>query len=453
MIGSIDPKSVLRRALQPVARGAGRWRTEIDPAHWGLTVQDDGRLSLAGRPLDELVSAFGSPLHVVDLDRLDRCVSAAVSSCGPDILVATHGLVTVGPLVQRLHGHGVIGVVESTTQLRQALRLGIDPARLVFACATPTPEAFTDAFAAGIRTVVVSSQRALDLALGHVGRCDEPVNVLVELGSSVVDGFDRDSAGRALEAVDAAAAIGGLRIRDDRPLATRADVAELAARIADDARVALAGRAAATVLVSTRLLAPTTAPLSTIRSRLNRFAAVDLPTPSVDDRADMADLVGSLRTELQARIPAGSRLLVEPGPALTADHQLLLTSVLDVHRDAEPVHVVLDAGVNLADRVTTEYHHLFNTSCAAGPAREPFRFVGPICTPADVLYTNWRLPRVEVGDVLAIMDTGAGFVGASTSFSFPRPAVVGRHGDEMVVLRRAEQFDDLVALDVLEPPA
>ena len=60
---------------------------------------------------------------------------------------------------------------------------------------------------------------------------------------------------------------------------------------------------------------------------------------------------------------------------------------------------------------------------------------------------HWRLPDLAPGHVLAIMDAGAYFVPFSTTFSFPKPAIVLQDGPELTVLRRAETSGD-GALDV-----
>jgi diaminopimelate decarboxylase len=48
-----------------------------------------------------------------------------------------------------------------------------------------------------------------------------------------------------------------------------------------------------------------------------------------------------------------------------------------------------------------------------------------------------------------VMDSGAYFVPFSTSFSFPRPAIVAQDVHGTTVLRRAETFDDITRLDDL----
>ena len=115
--------------------------------------------------------------------------------------------------------------------------------------------------------------------------------------------------------------------------------------------------------------------------------------------------------------------MLEPGRALTGDTQFLLTTVVDINDGPLP-HAILDAGINVAEPVTSEYHQLISVTSPGLPATTPYRLAGPICTPADVLYQHWRLPPLAPGHVLAIMDAGAYFVPFSTTFSFPKPAIV-----------------------------
>ena len=148
-------------------------------------------------------------------------------------------------------------------------------------------------------------------------------------------------------------------------------------------------------------------------------------------------------------VPA-PRVILEPGRAMTGDTQLLLTSVVDIKDDGALDHGVLDAGMNIAEPVPHEYHQLFSVTAPGAPATSAYRLAGPICTPADVLYNHWRLPPLAPGHVLAIMDTGAYFVPFSTTFSFPKPALLMQDGDEVTVCRRPRTFDDMVALDDLD---
>jgi diaminopimelate decarboxylase len=65
----------------------------------------------------------------------------------------------------------------------------------------------------------------------------------------------------------------------------------------------------------------------------------------------------------------------------------------------------------------------------------------------DTLAWSWRLPTLQPGSSLCIMDAGAYFVPFATSFSFPQPAAVMIDGSNVKVVRRAEHFEDLVRRD------
>jgi len=111
-------------------------------------------------------------------------------------------------------------------------------------------------------------------------------------------------------------------------------------------------------------------------------------------------------------------------------------------------HAVLDAGVNIAEPVKNRYHQLFPLGPNGGRPRKPYRLVGPICTPMDVLYPSWTLPELRRGDALAIMDSGAYFVPFATSFSYPQPAIVALDRSKEYLVRRRETFDDMVDRDL-----
>ncbi|MEM1335341.1 MAG: pyridoxal-dependent decarboxylase, partial [Actinomycetota bacterium] len=200
------------------------------------------------------------------------------------------------------------------------------------------------------------------------------------------------------------------------------------------------------------LATPTVGAIPMVEFRLNRAFASDLLPPDPTSTAGLGQVSTMLRDAVDAHCQAGGlpapRIVIEPGRAMTANTQMLLTTVLDVKRDGSITHAVLDAGINVAEPVQSEYHQLFSVTAPTAAATESYRLAGPICTPADVLYNNWRLPELRPGHVLAIMDAGAYFVPFSTSFSFPRPGIVMQDGGVVVPLRAAETMDDLVRHDV-----
>jgi diaminopimelate decarboxylase len=71
--------------------------------------------------------------------------------------------------------------------------------------------------------------------------------------------------------------------------------------------------------------------------------------------------------------------------------------------------------------------------------------VGPVCESGDFLARARAMPNVLPGDLLAVCTAGAyGFVAASNYNSRPRPPEILVEGDQYRVIRKREQYDDLV---------
>jgi diaminopimelate decarboxylase len=78
--------------------------------------------------------------------------------------------------------------------------------------------------------------------------------------------------------------------------------------------------------------------------------------------------------------------------------------------------------------------------------------VGPICESGDFLAKDRDIPRVEVGDLLAVMSAGAyGFTMSSNYNSRPRVPEVMVKGDQFHVVRARESYDDLIKGESIPP--
>ncbi len=76
-----------------------------------------------------------------------------------------------------------------------------------------------------------------------------------------------------------------------------------------------------------------------------------------------------------------------------------------------------------------------------------YGIAGPICSPSDLYRKSEKLPLLEVGDILSIVDAGAYFTSHTTNFSFPRPPVIMVSEGKHWVIRERESYDDKIRLD------
>lgn len=146
------------------------------------------------------------------------------------------------------------------------------------------------------------------------------------------------------------------------------------------------------------------------------------------------------------------RLRVEPGRYLVATAGVLLVRVVDVKEvevgGTRKVFVGVDSGMNHLIRPVLygAYHEVVAATKADRPRELVADVVGNVCESGDVLATGVSLPRVEEGDVLAIMNAGAyGYTMSSNYNMRPRPAEVVVRGGEVRLSRRRETFEDLVS--------
>jgi diaminopimelate decarboxylase len=72
--------------------------------------------------------------------------------------------------------------------------------------------------------------------------------------------------------------------------------------------------------------------------------------------------------------------------------------------------------------------------------------VGPICESSDFLAVDRQIPNVGQGDLLAVMSAGAyGFVMSSNYCSRPKVAEVMVKDDQFYVIKKRQDYEDLVA--------
>lgn len=180
----------------------------------------------------------------------------------------------------------------------------------------------------------------------------------------------------------------------------------------------------------------------------------ETPAPPLVDYATA--IAGSLRAALAdgGLDPDSIRLEVEPGRALYGNSGIHLTEVRHLKRQAEPLPLAWvetdSSEVFLAD-VAIEGNRWTPVvvNRAEDELTETADLVGASCN-ADIIVADASLPRVEVGDVIALLDTGAyQDVGASNFNAMPRPATVLVDGGAAELIKRRETVADIFARDLI----
>jgi diaminopimelate decarboxylase len=138
---------------------------------------------------------------------------------------------------------------------------------------------------------------------------------------------------------------------------------------------------------------------------------------------------------------------VEPGRYIVCDAGILLTAVNTVKVTPFKKFVGVDAGFNTLIRPTMygSYHHILVANKLNLMEEEVYDVAGPLCESGDVLAKDRKLPKIQEGDLLAILNAGAyGYSMSSQYNSRPRAAEVLVKNGKYSLIRERETLDDLM---------
>ncbi|QDT09964.1 diaminopimelate decarboxylase [Planctomycetes bacterium K23_9] len=192
-----------------------------------------------------------------------------------------------------------------------------------------------------------------------------------------------------------------------------------------------------------------------------------LPVPYKEDETyvDLTkyfELWDTTRNTLSKEFGHRLSLEIEPGRFLTAESGSLIAEVRSVKQVGENLFVLVDAGFNdLARPVMYGSHHPISVCGKSSDAseREEVDMVigGPLCESGDIFtqreggfVDTRKLPMCRVGDYVILENAGAyGFVMASNYNSKMRAAEVLIEDGEAKLIRQRETFEDLVRGEII----
>jgi diaminopimelate decarboxylase len=144
------------------------------------------------------------------------------------------------------------------------------------------------------------------------------------------------------------------------------------------------------------------------------------------------------------------RLMIEPGRFIVAHSGALVARVLYVKRNGKKTFVITDAAMNdlIRPALYQAHHEIVPVMPRAGKSKV-VDVVGPICESGDFFAHDRKLPPLEAGDLVAILDAGAYGMAQSSNYNTRlRPAEVLVEGAKARLIRRRETMADLLAPEI-----
>jgi len=142
-------------------------------------------------------------------------------------------------------------------------------------------------------------------------------------------------------------------------------------------------------------------------------------------------------------------IICEPGRFLTANAGYFLTKVLYEKQNGDKKFVVVDGAMNdlLRPSLYNAYHKI-EALVEDKTKTKVVDIVGPVCESGDFFAKNYELPEVQRNDLLVVHSAGAyGFGMGSNYNTRGRSAEVAVKGSEDRLIRKREEFEDIIALE------
>jgi diaminopimelate decarboxylase len=375
---------------------------------------DRGELLIAGERLSELAGRVGStPFYAYDRDLVAQRVDDLRKALPEPVQL--HYAIKANPqreLVAQLAALVDGFDVASAGEMRIALDSGMSAPRIGFAGPGKRIEELRAAMAAGVRVSVESLTEMNRIATiaaetGAVPRLSIRVNPDFELkrsgakmgGYASQFGIDVEQ----VPAVVAAARAGGLTVDGLHIYAGSQNL--------DAGAIGEANR------LSLQLASELAAQCELELASLNIGGGFGIPYFENERDLDIAAVGAALGESMAAHAGTlrGTQIIVELGRYLVGEAGYYVTRVLDIKTSRGECFAVVDGGL---------HHHLANSGNFGQVLRKnypvvvgnklndaadgaPVSIVGPLCTPLDIVAKNVVLPRLDIGDLIVVLQSGA----------------------------------------------
>lgn len=427
----------------------------------GFDINENGHLTVGGYDTVALAEEFGTPLYVMNEDKIRANCRAFMESFGRynggmgKVTYASKAL-NCKAMCRIAAEEGLCLDVVSGGELYTALQAGFPAERIYFHGNNKTPEEIRFALESRIGCFIVDNLeelKTLQLFSAEMGKT-AVISLRVKPGIDahthefIRTGQIDSKFGFALEtgeALDAAKRASGYP-----NLALKGLHCHIGSQIFEtDPFVLAAERMAA-------LMAEVHQETGIAIEELNlgggfgiKYIEQDRPLPPDYYMELVADAINHVCTHNNLPMP---RLVVEPGRAIVGNAGITLYTVGNVKEiPGIRTYVAIDGG--MGDNPRYALYKADYTAVVANKASEPadqtVTIAGKCCESGDLIQENTALQKAEPGDLLAVFSTGAyNYSMASNYNRIPRPALVMvKEGKPYLAVRR-ESYEDLVRNDL-----
>jgi diaminopimelate decarboxylase len=410
-------------------------------------------LTIGGADAVELAEEFGTPLYVVDENRVReryREFYSAFAALYPKVEIkyaykANTSLAVLRILCQEGAGADIV----SGGELFIALKVGLKSEQIIFTGNNKTDEELEQAVDAG---VIINLDAVHEL---------ERLRKLCEQKKKAVKISFRVNPAISLETHPHLAT--GLRESKFGIPGEEAVKAYKAALDCEYLKISGIHMHIGSQITSTKPYEEATSKLLDIAGRLKKGLGINLEfvdlggglgiryredQPFITPRDLARSLVPIIKNKIKEHSLKEPMLFLEPGRYIVGDSAIMLARVSTIKQSPYKKFIGVDAGFHVLLRLILydAYHEAVVANKMNLKPSEVINIAGNICESGDILARDRKLPKIEKDDTIAFLDTGAyGIVMSSQYNSRPRCAEVLVSNGSYELIRKRETFEDLLA--------
>jgi ornithine decarboxylase len=369
-----------------------------------------GRDPFERREIERLVASFGTPLLIIDCDRV-RAQYHALRKALPrvDLHYALKPLPHAA-VVRTVIGEGGYLDLATTGEVELVARLGVDPQRCIHTHPIKRDCDIRAALERGVTTLVADNPDEVRKFARYAGRASLLLRVSFRSPGAVCD-LSRKF---------------GCDPEDLLPLARLArelgvDVRGLSFHVGSQA--ADPGKHVEAIESCTRLIA------AARREKLGSLDTLDIgggfPIDYAERAPDIQRFCGPIRVAL-AKLPRRIRVIAEPGRFIAGPAAIGVSAVMGRARREGHWWYYLDDGLYGSYSGQLFDHARYPVEALVEPGELlPSVLAGPTCDSIDVIAENLMLPQLDAGDLIVGRAMGAYTWASASEFNFfPRATVV-----------------------------
>lgn len=427
-----------------------------------LSINSKNHLEIGGCDCVELVNNYGTPLYVLDENlirencRLYKNAMDKHYDGNGMVLYASKALSTMA-ICKIVEQEGLGIDVVSGGELYTAMKAGVSMDKIYFHGNNKTCEELEFAISKNIKRIVVDNQEELK-RINEIARIQGKI---VDIAFRIKPGIDAhthdfvqtgqiDSKfgvalenGEAFEIISEASKMSNVKVVGIH--------CHIGSQIFDLEPFKLAAKVMLDFIINLKNK------LNIVIEELNlgggfgiKYTIDDNPIEYDHYIESVSKVVKSICKEKGIKLPF---IVMEPGRSIVASAGITLYKVGSV-KDIKNVRTYVSVDGGMTDNPRYALYQSKYEAVLANRANAPrvkeVTIAGKCCESGDLLAKDIKMPEIEVGDILAVLATGAYNYSMSSNYNrIPRPPIVLVNNGRARIIVKREDYDDIIRNDVI----